>query len=431
MGSANLAQVFLKTVRFSFLKRKSLGLIALLALFCAGCAQQMVEPQNDPKSLYNKTLQSFDLKRPGYGLDTGFKEEKLDYPMAYALFVSAESHRYLQSKEDAALQNIITGVTWLIENKELSGDIGWGLPFAWDAFGDGSVNNEHTIYTITTALVIQALLDATDAIHAAEQDVPLEPQVLIDTANSAIKTFLQGKFIRQDGELIFWYSVNPEDDYHVLNVSSMLTGQIQRLSQYLSIPESEALSLVADEGFSYVIERMVTDENGNIQWMYGGDDWPNDRANRPNDLVHEAYVIQGIIDYVRYGGKKSELIQPNSLYKSLNRYLESENVYEMPRSWQPNNEAFIALSETSARLWGIGYAIYVTKLMEARFEIEPQLSSQFYCVAINNYFDSQRWYFKPDKQDRNLYPRQVAHILVGLASVYDEEINCLNESLTN
>ena len=55
-------------------------------------------------------------------------------------------------------------------NKYPSGKFGWGLPFAWDAFGDGTQNEPNTVYSISTGLVIKALLDWAEVSSAEVKD---------------------------------------------------------------------------------------------------------------------------------------------------------------------------------------------------------------------------------------------------------------------
>ena len=55
-------------------------------------------------------------------------------------------------------------------DKHPSEKFGWGLPFAWDAFGDGTENNPNTVYSISTGLVIKALLDWAEVSSAEVQN---------------------------------------------------------------------------------------------------------------------------------------------------------------------------------------------------------------------------------------------------------------------
>ncbi|NES18708.1 MAG: hypothetical protein F6K41_07195 [Symploca sp. SIO3E6] len=399
----------------------------LLLFFMDGCTPSF-KNSSSARVLYQKTINTLDMSYPGYGIDTAFTKDKLHYPMAYALVASAESHRYLISQDRTALKNAVLAAKWLIENKNLSDskDVGWGLPFAWDAFGDGSINSANTIYTITTALVIQSLLDVYVAISSTSNNQKLiQSSLVLNTAIAAAETFTKENFQKEKEELIFWYSLNPEDSYHVINVSAMLAGQMQRLSHYSPPKKSQIFSTFADQAVLYIKKRAKFDRDGNIFWMYGGDYWV-DRLNPPNDLVHESYIINGLIEYVRYGGRNANLVEPKLLYKSLQRFIKNDKIYDMPRGWNPPTEEhqLIQYMDAPARLWGVGYAIYVASIIESQLKIKSTLSNRLFCIAQRDYFDGENWYFKPDKSDANVYPRQISHLLLGLTAVYRKGYNC-------
>src|SRR5690606_29961276 len=108
---------------------------------------------------------------------------------------------------------------WLIANIDLNqnGTPGWGLPFPWDAFRDGSVNPAHTEYGITTALAVQGLIDFYEA---------TEEESYLSAAVSALAAYAT-EF--RNGDLR--YSVAPSDEAAVHNVTAMLMGQYARASR--------------------------------------------------------------------------------------------------------------------------------------------------------------------------------------------------------
>src|SRR5690606_22848440 len=92
-------------------------------------------------------LAALDLQCPGFGFEprTGRFQH---HAMAYGIYASA-----------AALLGLTTearrGASFLVKNHcTRQGRAGWGLPFAWDAFADGSVNPAETIYGITNAFCV-------------------------------------------------------------------------------------------------------------------------------------------------------------------------------------------------------------------------------------------------------------------------------------
>lgn len=302
---------------------------------------------------YTQLLGMFDAERPGYGLDAYTPDEAMDQAMAYALFASAEANR-------GALESAKRAAGWLIANRPGGG---WGLPFAWDAFSDGSENPANTVYTITTALGVQGLLDVYDATGEA---------VYRDTAKEAMDTLLGA--MTDD---YFWYSVRPEDDYPVYNVNGMMLGQLQRLG----------MSDLADEVLAFVLSGALRDEAGHVYWPYSADN------ARPNDLVHESYTMQGLVDYVRFGGRRE--VDLLALYDSLERFIGPKGVRELPGG------------EARARLWGIGAALSTAVLLERELGLEPDLSRRFAEAAFEHY----------DLDEEPFYPRQAAHVLQGLSLV--------------
>ncbi len=402
-------------------------LLCLLVLLLIGCQQ----PDNSnnstsalietPEVLYLETLALFDERRPGFGLDTGVSDTPHEYPMAYALYASAEARRFLTTRDPAAFENAIRAAEWLIDHRDLAGngDVGWGLPWPWDAFGDGTTNPPHTVYTITTALVIEALLDVFDACRCAQ--VANKEQIcshLIGTALQAADTFLEGHFdyYENSDEVVFWYSHSPEDSYHVLNVTSMFVGELQRLSRYVESREKRiVLELMADRGARYILNRTNIDEKGNPFWYYLGDKRPSNAFVRPNDLVHESYLVYGLANYAIYGGRLATRIDLFKLLLSLNRFLDDENrAYEFPRNWNPSPDRE-ELRHRPARLWGVGYALFVSAYIEDYLGLNPSLSVRL-LYALRPYWSGQGWSFRPGETSP-FYPRQVAHVLVGLSSL--------------
>ena len=411
------------------LRNPRLWLCIMLCLstnFLVGCQQRdsstpALTEKASWEALYLETLALFDERRPGFGLDTYVSDAPHDYSMAYALYASAEARRFLATRDPVAFENAIRAAEWLIDHRAQAGDgdVGWGLPWPWDAFGDSTTNPAHTVYGITTALGIEALLDVFDACGCAQ--TANKGQIcahLVETAIQAAETFLDGCFdyYEDSDELVFWYSHLPEDSYHVLNVTSMLVGQLQRLSRYVESQEKRTvLELTAERGARYILNRMNVDEQGNPYWHYLGDRRPPDALVRPNDLVHESYTIHGLVNYAIYGGRLATRIDLFRLLLSLNRFLNDDNrAYEFPRNWDPGPDGE-ELRHQPARLWGVGYALFVSAYIEDYLGLSPSLSARF-LYALRPYWSGQGWSFRPGEASL-FYPRQVAHVLAGLSSL--------------
>lgn len=352
------------------------SVVLLVVALVAGCSPILSSPQ----SPYRNLVDRFDPHFPGRGLDAYTPTIESDHAMAYALVASAESHRYRFTGENRARQSAIQAADWLVEHRDPDGDgvIGWGLPFAWDAFGDGSINPANATYTITTALAIQALLD----VHRVSGD----PE-LLGLALAAAHTMLDSAYTRTPYEAWFHYSPAESDAFPVFNISAMMVGQLQRLASV----ETD-LAIEADLVATHLLNAGREDAAGRIYWPYSAPGAPGD--DRENDLVHAAYIVQGLADYARYGGNLD--VDVGSLYTSLTAFLmEDGGISEMPHETRP------------ARDWGVGAALFTTALIEQEFGAMGELSQNFYTAALSY-----------DPPVERFYPRQAAHVLLGLSRAF-------------
>lgn len=409
-----------------FYKEKKMGinwLLAIIAIFFViiiGYANYYILNDNEKQigiyngSLYLETLNQFNHSNVGYGYDIGYNRTPLYHAKAYALFASAEAYRYFQTKNESALINAINSANWLIINSDLNDDgkRGWGLPFAWDAGGDNSITPAYTEYAIETAMGVQALLDVYDVAKQTRFNYLVSDYPLI--AENAMDTFLQGKFDKTENGNVFWYSASPYDDFHVLNTCSMLAGQLQRLSQY-PINNPMRCSEFADSSILYVMTHEHEDNNGNPFWMYYGDKLPESiKSNRPNDLQHEVYTLQGLFVYKKYGGKYGDSININKHLSTLNRFIEDDKVYEVPINYT-YAEQWNSIVGKWVRVWGLGYTIHFSEEIESYLKSPHTLSSKLMKILEYNYKKNEKWLIRPDEKEMNFYPRQYAFILKGLA----------------
>lgn len=367
--------------------------------------------KQNAKQFYCETLALFDASAPGFGIDPGEKELPLDYPMTYALYASAEAHRASASKDRQALENAIVAARWLIEHNDLDNDgqIGWGLPRAWDAFGNGSINPPHTEYAITTALVIQALLDTWDAMEEYNYDEKQLRQQLLDNAIGAFLTFQDNYEVTPSG-LVFFYSAHPNDGKrYVINSHSMLTGQFQRLSTYpMPGKYKPEIEMLTEAGFNYLNNHKRRDSSGVIYFNYS-DPAPEGKTSRPNYSCHEPYTLQGILDYQLYSQTDVPIIEASDAARNIERFLEKSRVREFPlgTEYPPSYQSIL---DCPARLWGIGYLLYLS----SRLELD-NLSDSFFEILVTQYKQQGTLILRPDLEDTNFYPRHAAHALLGLS----------------
>jgi len=313
-----------------------------------------------------EALLAFDPVHPGRGRDGHTGNQILDHAMAYALFAS--SARYLGLHEEAT-----NARSWLIDDAaKPDGQTGWGLPFSWDAFADGDPNPIETIYGITTALAVRALLDC-----AEKGKVPVQ-------AISALENYLRFSNRTDDG-VYFWYSNQRCDAKSVFNVTAMLAGQYARAgfllgrNDFMQIAEAAAKDIVANRRQS---------RNG-FYWNYGPE------VARPNDAVHAAYTVLGLLEVQRWLGIDLDL-KTATMY--LRKFFRDGKPYEFVRHDGLEEKRF----KKAARPWGVGALLMVACEAEDK---HLQSLSEAYLADRSTYVVTDELFF----------PRQFAHIAWGLA----------------
>jgi len=158
--------------------------------------------------------------------------------------------------------------SWLLDD-ELHG--GWGMGWTWDPFSDGSMTPAGTAFGITTAVVIDSLLEA--GIDDAQAD--RIGRILVRWAREAWT----------DG--YFWYSLAPQDAIDTPNVNGMLAGAAATfLAEHADVlPEADAA--VLREQVERSLARLAGDRDASLRWPYSA------RQQIVNDLGNHIYVLWG------------------------------------------------------------------------------------------------------------------------------------------
>lgn len=241
---------------------------------------------------YESLLGHFSEANPGRGVLDYPGNESADYAKSYAMFLSAE---LLRAERDPDFQLSKRGENagyWLLDNADIDGDgvVGWGLPVGWDAYGDGTVNPPHTIYTITTAIVINGLLDWLEIDPYAPKDR------IIATVDAAFQPFLVAEIMTPDGLLPYSLSSN-DRGYSTFNPAAYMAGQMQRFSEIVpDFEKRDRLRFVSDMVMMSLLNNKRLDQNGGWYWNYSVDE------NVPNDAAHAIYIIDGIYQYKQHQG---------------------------------------------------------------------------------------------------------------------------------
>ncbi|MCL6576103.1 hypothetical protein [Kyrpidia sp.] len=331
--------------------------------------------------------------------------------MTYGLILSAESLRYLADPNEESKFRIKMAVRWLLDNADLNHDSypGWGLPQAWDAFADGTVNPENHPYTITTAIVLQGLTDALSISSLWNKE---ETEEIQKTIRDVGLYWCQKVWTETGDRGFFWYSISPSDGYFCPNVSAMFLGVLARImSEHKQIFSDSELRLIQDR-----VDKAARGIVSVTQWRSGAPFWTYtafpkyQNKDTPNDLVHHAYILWGMELYRSSGGRVQLPWATSQAIESLNRFWKNRMIYDYPQDVL-YNEAWGTLKNRPARLWGVGMAqaFYMKYGASERANLCLEILKEKYG------FPRSRLYPKDFTKDDQFYPRYAAHVLYGIA----------------
>ena len=367
---------------------------------------------NAPKASeeYTALLAKFPVENQGRGVDLYDPLVVSDHATAYAQVLSSEAYRYSANSNEESANRIRLATRWLVENSDLDGDgkKGWGLPFAWDAFGDNTVNPVDHPYTIDTAIVLVGLLDALDT-HGIWSDEERREIVLL--VKNVLERWCTECWTESGNSRgFFWYSPSPSDSYFLANVSTMLCGVLQRFihefGNELSAGEMTLFSSRVADGITLVEESVVMFE-GMPFWHYCDSPGFDDLTN---DLVHHVYILYGFRVYRKYGGQVPVRWTAEDALRSLYLFRSGGVIYNNPQD--PYFANFQIDLKRPASLWGLGmliaYSAEEGDVSLANSTLETLKASYGNFPDVTVYPVS--WF-----SDARFYPRYAAHVLFGLA----------------
>ncbi|MCV0403180.1 MAG: hypothetical protein K5924_05665 [Chloroflexi bacterium] len=194
----------------------------------------------------------------GAASDPLFGEEAHEYAMTHALLLSAA---VAAGDHDTAARS----QAWLSADAVAGG---WGMAWTWDPFGDGSLTEAGTPFAITTALAIEAMLDA-DVAGRRE-------------ASSALQW---AETAWTDG--FYWYSLAPQDAIDTPNVSAMMAGVTARLlDRHPELFTEQERDLLTDR-ITASFAHLAAAATDGLRWSYSA------AHDVPNDLSHHVYILWG------------------------------------------------------------------------------------------------------------------------------------------
>jgi len=317
----------------------AITLLAAAALVYWSAALSVQSPAKSEPDLLHLVYRRFDSVNPGRGVADYPGNPVADIPKSYAMLLIAE----LERTRNSILPDLpnLAGKSgrWLLDNSTLRGNevVGWGVPIGWDAYGDNSENPPNTIYSISTAIVIDALLTW------METDPQSPGDEILDEVSAAALAFLNGPRT-PDGMLP--YSLEASDAaYDTFNSAAYLAGQFQRLSKYVADKDvADELRSAADTTVSSLIRHRKTSPSGAWYWNYSV------QENQPNDLPHAMYIVLGLQTYAREGGRLRAQIDIPQTINHIRDFLDDQ---QQPRAWP----IFRTDVNSPPRLYDVGIAL--------------------------------------------------------------------------
>jgi hypothetical protein len=358
------------------------------------------------RKAYEKMIARFPEDRQGFGVDTMLSAVE-EQPMTYGLVLSAEAIRLKHDPNDESRRRVKKASAWLLKNKDLDrdGKPGWGLPQPWDAWADGTTNPGNQPYTITTSICLNGLLDALAV-----------PELWTDAERGEIRDLIKQIVVRWCNEIwsdgygggFFWYSPARHDEAFGINAPAMFLGSMSRLlaeqPEAISAGERPLIQDRAD-ALARAIVHTVQPRDGAPFWRYAP--LPNRFNNdRPNDLVHQVYILWGVETYRDCGGRVKLPWTRAQAVESLDRYWRDGRMWEFPQDASKDKGTSI---NAPPRLWCIGMALgFYAKWGDA------DRAAKTFAVIDREYGPWPDLRFQP-KGRETFYPRHAAHALLGLA----------------
>ncbi len=356
------------------LKKKTIFIVFILSMFSCIYLLSQIYISKTVYDKYRSLVRLFPMY--SQGRDFGVKETISSLqPMTYGLLLSAESLAYSKCHYSEDKVRSEEAVSWLLgkyEDQITKGYTGWGLPQAWDAFGDGTINPSDYPYSITTAIVLQGFLDYLMTFPGSRFNTDIE-RVLKETILYWCNNLF---FCITDGAGYFSYSPFEGDKYFCSNVSSMVCGVFQRaLHDYkylFSKEEHVAIQNAVDKAAIGIVAN-VNYINGLPFWSYTTYKREEQEVIKKsvNDLVHHGLTLWGIEEYRKYGGKIAIPWSSREAVSSLDFFWQGDLLmnYELSQK-----------KKLPAKLWGIGMAI-------AFYSREKEVEKAKNCLELleNNY----------------------------------------------
>lgn len=347
----------------------------------------------------------------GKGTDLVHPTDALDSPMAYAFLCSAFAAASSLPDAEEYLDDAVACATWLCRNGDADHDgfVGWGLPVSVIE-DDGHSYAENQEYTVTTALVINGLLDTVERIdESRDSRFTAARAEFVGTARQAALDILDGRCYTTypNRGVAFWYSCDDYGEtYEAPNVSALLAGGLQRLSLYVEGELEERFRELAAAAVDFLLGCVEAVDDSAWVWNYRVD---SSAPHYHQDMVHAAFTALGLLSYRQAGGAGVDSAMMGRALASfgLHAYREEGRVRYIARYPEGSEEA---------QLWDLGLALAVVSRAEPGSTDADWIYSEM--LTLRNAAGSYRF----SHGNPATYVRAEASALLGL-SEYCKALN--------
>ncbi len=360
--------------------RRVVFLSAILGL--SGCFVNPEPP--DPAQEIAHIESRLDAQYPARGLADYPSGEAVDVPKGYAMILLAEIDRARSSGAETVSEIGANAGQWLLQHDDenQNGIIGWGVPVAWDAYGDGSINPKDTEYTISTAIAVDALLSWLEFV-----DVGLHARIL-NTVEQSLEPYLD-ESMRTPAGLLPYSLMLSDRKYDTFNPAAYLAGQLQRFSYLASTPEKTArMREAADQTIQVLLQnKLVNPATGSWYWNY------SIQEDVPNDLPHAGYIIEGFLVYMDNHGRLSGEVDRSAVTAHIFDFLRKNG--KDVRAWP----SFRPDIKTRPRLYDVSIGLQLACRYASMRPMKTALFNQ-----LPNYKTRNGFYLKYPVTQRNDNP---------------------------
>lgn len=389
----------------ALLKLSALAMVLATTSSCATLGKQALRFQ------YVALLSQFPEDCQGEGPEPFEAVGRVAQPKTYALVLLAETTRALALPNNESKRRIRKAVQWLLDNADLDRDgvPGWGFPYAWDAFGDGTLTPAYTPYTIDTAFVLMGLLDALKV-----------ESLWTDTERVEILNVIKQVCVRWSEETwsdtgqggYFWYSRSAFDAQFVTNVSAVFAAALCRaITEHGDVFKDFEYYLVQTR-----VNKALTEIVSRVTWRTNAPFWnyiprPNSLdQDKPNDLLHHVYILWSAEIYRRSDRNAKLPWTVSQALISLSRFWREGKVYDFPQdvTYEGEQEAF---KDRPASIRGLGMLLAFYSRYGGHQE-----ARKTWDVINRDYGPLPSLRLRPDiRSAQPFYPRFYGHTLYGLA----------------